>query len=103
MAVADNNNDIAIYSTDCITWAQTTMPSKEYWESVCYGDGKFMAVAQAINIAVYSTDGINWTRSTLPASGNRYSVCYGNGKFIAVANNNNSTAAYLKDSFDSWA
>ena len=44
----------------------------------------------------------SWTQSTLPATANWRSVCYGNGKFVAVVYGSN-IAAYLKDSFDSWA
>ena len=81
-------------------WIQTTMPASEYWNSVCYGNGKFVAVAEASNIAAYSTDGINWTQTTLPNKAGWYSVCYGNGKFVAVAEASN-IAAYSTDGI-SW-
>ena len=77
-----------------------TMPSVAYWQSVCYGNGKFVAVAGGVDasttIAAYSTDGINWTQTTLPAKKNWYSVCYGNDKFVAVAPYSN-IAAYSTD------
>ena len=69
--------------------------------SVCYGNGKFVTVASD-NIAAYSTDGINWTQTTMPTSKPWHLVGYGNGKFVAVAYGTN-IAAYLEDSFDSWA
>ena len=65
-------------------WTASTMPSSANWESVIYGDGKFVAIAENSNKAAYSTDGINWTASTLPTSTYWESVTYGNGKFIAV-------------------
>ena len=72
------------------------MPVVADWQSVCYGNGKFVAVASNSNTAAYSTDGINWTQTTLPDSIFWYSLCYGNGKFVAVAYNSN-TAAYSTD------
>ena len=63
--------------------------------SVCYGNGKFVAVAYDSNNAAYSTDGITWTVATLPIS-TTCSVCYGNGKFVAVADGSNN-AAYSTD------
>lgn len=65
------------------------------WESVCYGSGKFIAVAQARNNA-YSEDGVNWTETTLPDSQFWSSVCYGNGKFVTVTQDSN-IAAYSED------
>ena len=43
------------------------LPVSANWYSVCYGNGKFVAVAYNSTIAAYSTDGINWTQTTLPA------------------------------------
>ena len=51
--------------------------------SVCYGNGKFVAVGNGGKIA-YSYDGISWTavnsHTTTPIKG----ICYGNGKFVAA-------------------
>ena len=77
-------------------WTQATLPASEDWPSVCYGNGKFVAVASYSNIAAYSTDGVNWTQATLPTSATWQPVCYGNGKFVAVAFNGN-IAAYSTD------
>ena len=77
-------------------WTQATLPASEDWSSVCYGNGKFVAVASYSNIAAYSTDGVNWTQATLPTSATWQPVCYGNGKFVAVAYNSN-VAAYSTD------
>ena len=102
--VAVARSGTAAYSTDGINWTDTKMPANFNWYSVCYGNGKFVAVANGNNIAAYSTDGINWTNTKMPNGPEWCSVCYGNGKFVAVAvANNSNVAAYLKDSFDSWA
>ena len=78
------NSTVAAYSTDGITWTQTTMPAKAEWRGLHYANGKFVAVANG-TIAAYSTDGINWTQTTMPVSADWKSVCYGNGKFVAVS------------------
>lgn len=75
-------------------WQVSSLPASANWTSVCYGAGKFVAVAKDSNIAAYSIDGINWTQTTLPTSGKWYSVCYGNGKFVAVGS---ALAAYSAD------
>ena len=61
------------------------LPSTANWYSICYGNGKFVAVAVSSNVVAYSKDGIAWTQATMPANEYWVSVCYGNGKFVAVA------------------
>ena len=98
------NNEKRLLKTGYITiddeWIQTTLPASARWNSVCYGNDKFVAVAgngsYTTNIAAYSTDGINWTKTTLPVSKYWSSVCYGNDKFVAVVFNSN-IAAYSTD------
>lgn len=104
IAVASGTN-LCAHSTDGINWeisSSTTDSSTEWgplphsadWYSVCYGGGKFMAVAgQRKNYAAYSTDGKVWHATNPLPSGNWQSVCYGNGKFVAVAAYS-SVAAY---------
>lgn len=94
------SNTTAAYSTDGITWTQTTMPASVPWFSVTYGDGKFVAVAGGnfalTASAAYSTNGITWTQTTLPVNAGWFSVTYGDGKFVAVTYYS-STAAYSTD------
>ena len=114
VAVAKDSNTAA-YSKDGVNWTQTRTPDLNpspiptpdlapitYWKSVCYGNGKFVAVGDETDAVVYSTDGVSWTQATLPANTGWQSVCYGNGKFVVVADNS-KVAACLKDSFDEWA
>ena len=68
-----------------LAFVAATLPNSANWQSVCYGNGKFVAVAAGTNKAAYSVDGITWTAATLPSSANWTSVCYGDGKFVAVA------------------
>ena len=77
-------------------WIASTLPSSANWQSVTYGDGKFVAVVKDSDKAAYSTDGINWTASTMPSSASWWSVTYGDGKFVAVAYSS-TKAAYSTD------
>ena len=93
------NTSIAAYSTDGITWTQSTLPASALWRSVTHGDGKFVAVAYNSATSAYSTDGITWTQTTMPTSAGWNSVTPGDGKFVAVAGGYGSTsiAAYSTD------
>ena len=100
-AVVDNNHD-EIYSpidhthdlsnylskSDTYTflsWKKKTIPDSNNWKSICYGNGKFVAVWDSDDIVIYSTDGITWTETTLPTINSSWmSVFYGNGIFVAV-------------------
>ena len=72
------------------------LPSSVSWESVTYGNGKFVVIIDNSNQSAYSEDGINWTLSTMPSSIGWNSITYGNGKFVAVAINSNQSA-YSED------
>ena len=69
-----------------ISWTQGTMPSSENWISVCYGNGKYVAVSTTNNTSnmAYSANGVNWTQGNMSSSQQWSSVCYGNGKFVAI-------------------
>lgn len=69
-----------LYSTDGITWSEGQFPFKAYWNSICYGDNKFVAVASGDSKYAYSNDGINWTQTTLIDYAG--SITYGNNVFI---------------------
>lgn len=75
---------------------RSSLPASKYWESVTFGNGRFVAVAEDTDIAAYSDDGINWNQTTLPNSAVWTSVTYGNGKFVAVALSSD-IAAYSDD------
>lgn len=80
--------DIAAYSSDGITWEQSTLPISANWTKVVYGNGKFVAIpyGSSSNIVAYSTDGITWEQSTLPVRNNSWKgLAFGNGKFVIIA------------------
>jgi len=67
------------------TWTPHTAASSQ-WESVTYGNGLFVAVAQSgTNRVMTSTDGETWTPRTAAEENQWQSVTYGNGLFVAVA------------------
>ena len=86
-----------------INWTEGTMPSSQSWQSVCYGNGKYVAVAGTTNIMAYSTDGISWTEGNMPIKQAWNSVCYGNGKFVAISDRaaSSNVMAYSTDGI-SW-
>jgi hypothetical protein len=95
VAVANNSNR-AVYSTDGISWTESTMPLGN-WRSLAYGDGKFVTVPYGTNQAAYSTDGVNWTYSNnMGSSHNWNTIAYGDGKFVALTYGTNQ-GAYSTD------
>ncbi len=96
------NAEVSIEATNnssSIAWKNTKISdTSRYWDSVCYGNGKFVAVAQNTNVFAYSTDGITWTEGTISNTKRYwYSVCYGNDKFVAVSTNGSKVFAYSND------
>ena len=73
------------------------MPVSAYWQSIAYGNGKFVAVSYNNSaVSAYSLDGVSWTQTTMPASAEWGSVVYGADKFVAIANKSDH-AAYSLD------
>lgn len=90
---------VSAYSTDGITWVAnaTGYPSSQFWSSVAFGTGRFVAVSgnpsTTSTAAAFSTNGVNWTAATLPGAAARWNkVIYGGGAFTAFAYNSNRTA-----------
>ncbi len=77
----------AIYSKSGTYYgfSEAHLTKNKNWSSVCYGNGKFVAVEKDGNTSAYSEDGISWTLTEMPTSSGWGSVCYGNGKFIATS------------------
>lgn len=74
-----NTNTFA-YSTDNgDSWTEGTMPANAKWQSIAYGNGKFIAIATSL--AAISTDGINWSVIESNISGMK-NIAFGNGMFV---------------------
>ena len=82
------------------TWTASTLPSSSNWNSIAYGNNRFVAVSNTSGtIAAYSLDGITWTASTLPATAQWTKVTYGQGVFLAVST---TTAAATSPDGVTW-
>lgn len=57
------------------------------WQSMTFGDGKYVAVASNASNAIYSSDGSNWNTVSLGTAALWNKVKYVGGKFVAVASN----------------
>ena len=70
---------------DGTTWTARNATEANFWQSVTFGNGTFVAVStNGTNRVMTSSDGISWTARSVPAS-TWTSVTYGNGVFVAVA------------------
>ncbi len=101
--------DCVMTSPDGINWTARRSPY-EYWQSVTYGNGMFVAVANGTGggslcnstwsrCVMTSLDGISWIQHTTPSYAYFTSVTYGNGVFVAVARSNVGSGCYNQLSF----
>ena len=99
VAVAGYNSNVFAYSIDGMNWTEGTISdTSREWISVCYGNGKFVAVAGNTNYYAYSTDGINWTESTISSAARRWcSVCYASIPNIEFSNNHTGVSSDVTD------
>lgn len=77
--------------------SKASLPSSSQWNTVCYGNDKY--VAGADGKLAYSTDGLTWTQVSLPSAVSVKeveSICYGGDKFVAVLSVSNM-ALYSTD------
>ena len=75
--VAVGNNNIPSYSTNGLTWTQSTSSPSGAWWSASYGNGTFVITAD-LGIQAYSTDNaVTWKYATTQVSGNWRTVSYG--------------------------
>lgn len=93
----------AAYSTDGITWQQTTpVDSTHQIFALAYGNDKFVACYSGSDVAAYSTDGITWHQTTLPVSSNWRAIAYGNGKFVVTTQTTNTNIALYSTDGINW-
>ena len=87
--VAISNNTATAYSLNGNTWTVGgNLPSAQNWNSVTFGNGRFVAVSGTGTATAYSIDfGVTWTSfgAGLPSVQNWKSVTYGQGTFLAVS------------------
>ena len=81
-------SSVAVAAPAGVDWTIRASAANNYWSSVAYGNGLFVAVSYSGsgNRVMTSPDGITWTSRTSAADNTWASVTYGNGMFVAVAN-----------------
>jgi hypothetical protein len=89
-------------STDGLNWsAITTQSSAPGWDSIYYGNGKFIVTASSGTGMQYSTDsGASWTLSSLPVY--FYSIVYAQGKFVANSISGSNSVVYTSSDGLTW-
>lgn len=85
--VATARANLGLEDSVLLKTVAAVLPVNKNWHKVCYGGGKFVAIATSGEIA-YSENGVAWSKATLPTSGVWRGIAYGNGKFVVVAYNN---------------
>ncbi|MEQ9202781.1 MAG: Ig-like domain-containing protein, partial [Cyclobacteriaceae bacterium] len=84
-------------------WMSHSATESNFWRSVTYGNGRFVAVSiDGTNRLMYSDDGISWTASSGVESNIWVSVTYGNGRYVAVASSGTNRVMYSDDGI-SWS
>jgi hypothetical protein len=69
------------YSAPGFNATARTLSSTTTWKDVCYGDNKFVAIANNSTSTSYSPDGVTWANAgVLPSSANWSSVVYAGGE-----------------------
>lgn len=71
-----------------------TMPFSGRFDSIAYGNGKFVAVGANTNKIVYSTGGVTWASKTISGISYFMGIAYGAGVFVAIGN---SSVLYSTD------
>jgi len=94
VVISDTNADVAYSDDDGASWSAGTGLSSSSWNSVVWGNNRFVAVSSTTGtLAAVSIDyGATWTETTLPATKDWTHVEYGQGVFLAVTDTDNTGA-----------
>ena len=97
VAVAGGSaNTTGAWSADGITWTATSMNTSATWTDVCFGEGRFVAIASDSTTVRISGDGENWdSTGTLGRTGYTC-IAYGLGLYVA-ARSGSSIGAWSTD------
>jgi hypothetical protein len=77
-------NTTSAYSVDGITWTATSMVTSATWTAVCFGEGRFVAIASDSTTVRISLDGENWDVTGTLARTGYTCVAYGLGLYVAA-------------------
>jgi hypothetical protein len=104
--VVIGNTGATAYSTNGgVTWTAGGSLGAGTWQSVAYGQGRWVAVVTGGTSTSYSIDGgATWTAGgSLPASSTWNSIAYGKNKFVAVSTSGAVDPAYSIDGGTTWS
>ncbi len=91
------------YSTDgAVNWTEVDLPRVgPDWSSICYGNGRFVAISTTIGKSAYSFDGITWYSGVYDVAGTH--MAYGNGVFVTSGYEPSGTpTSYVSEDGVSW-
>lgn len=94
-------NITAVYAQVGITWTSRTSAGDNFWVTVTYGNGLYVAVSGSAGAVMTSPDGITWTLRSAPTNAWQ-SVTYGAGLFVAVANNGTNNRVMTSPDGITW-
>jgi len=85
VAVAGGSaNTTGAWSADGITWTATSMNTSATWVDVCFGEGRFVAIASDSTTVRISGDGENWDSTGTLARTGYTCIAYGLGLYVAA-------------------
>ena len=80
------------------TWTARMAAEQNTWNSVAYGNGLFVAVANdGANRVMTSPDGVTWTARTAANANDWKAVTYGDGLFVALSESGNDQVMTTPD------
>ena len=91
-AVADSGvGNRVMTSPDGLAWTLQTSVADVVWTKVCWGQGRFVAVASGSATGMTSTDGLTWSPITLPAANQWRGLAWSAALSLWVAVSSNGT------------
>ena len=93
-----------VQNTYGVSWTSRSSAADSNWNSVTYGNGIFVAVANsgAGSRVMTSSDGITWTGRTSATSNSWNGVAYGNGTFVAIASDGTGNGVMTSPDGITW-
>jgi hypothetical protein len=83
MTITDRES---LAETEIASWTARSAAEQNFWSSVTYGNGTFVAVSEGgTNRVMTSPDGITWTARSAAEQNTWQSITYGDNLFVAVS------------------
>lgn len=82
--------------------AASTPPASDWYRSLIYAGGQFVAAGSTNSTVSTSTDGNTWTTQTDGTTDNYRGIAYGLGLYVVGSNTNNSNAVISSPNGTAW-